>query len=152
MDRRSFLATSATVALFPLVETPAVAAVTSKAHSGDARLNAAFDRIFEGRVRHSPEQASELGLDKGANAALKSRLDTRPAPVARREDLARNRRAIAQLNAINPASLSDAARLNREVVLYSLNTATVAPPSGVTDPTPGNNSATDTDSIFEQIG
>ena len=27
------------------------------------------------------------------------------------------------------------------------NTATVAPPSGTTDPTPGNNSATDTDTV-----
>jgi uncharacterized protein (DUF885 family) len=127
MDRRSFLATSATVALLPLTEAPALAAVTAKAGNGEAKLNALFEDIFQERVRNSPTLASSLGLDKGPNAALKSKLDTRPGPVARREDLARNRRAIARLNAISPATLSDAAKLNREVVLYSLNTATVAP-------------------------
>ena len=127
MDRRSFLATGATAALLPLTEVPALAAVTAKAGSGDARLNAAFDQIFEERVRNSPTLASSLGLDKGLNAALKSKFDTDPAPVARSKTLGRNRRAIAQLQAISPATLSDAAKLNREVVLYSLDNSTVAP-------------------------
>ena len=123
MDRRSFLATGATVALLPLTEAPAFA----QAKSSDARLNALFDEIFQERVRNSPELASSLGLDKGPNADLKSKLDTRPAPVARSENLARNRRAIARLQSISPSALSDSAKLNREVVLYQLETATVAP-------------------------
>jgi uncharacterized protein (DUF885 family) len=127
MDRRSFLAASATLAMLPLADAPAVAAVTSKPDSGDAKLNALFEAIFQERVRNSPELASSLGLDKGRNAALKSKLDTDPAPLARSKSLARNRRAIAQLKAVNPATLSDAAKLNREVVLYSLETNTVAP-------------------------
>ena len=127
MDRRSFLATGATVALLPLTETPSIAAVVTKAGSGDARLNALFEQIFQERVKNSPELASSLGLDKGPNAALKSKLDTDPAPVQRSKALARNRRAIAALNAVSPSTLSDAAKLNREVVLYSLDTATVAP-------------------------
>src|SRR6185369_5306015 len=127
MDRRSFLATGATAALLPLADSPAIAAVTSKGGSGDAKLNAAFDEIFQERVRNSPTLASSLGLDKGPNAALKSRFDTDPAPVARTKSLTRNRKAIARLRAISPATLSDAAKLNREVVLYSLDTATQAP-------------------------
>ena len=127
MDRRSFLATGASAALLPLAEAPALAAAVSKPGSGDARLNAAFDAIFQERVRNSPTQASSLGLDKGPNAALKSRFDTDPAPVARAKSLGRNRRAIARLRAISPATLSDSARLNREVVLYSLDTNAVAP-------------------------
>src|SRR5690349_7608074 len=127
MDRRSFLATGASLALLPLGEAPALAAVTSKAATGDARLNAAFDDIFKERVANSPTLASSLGLDKGPNAALKSRFDTDPAPVARSKSLARNRRAIARLRAISPATLSDAAKLNREIVLYSLETSIVAP-------------------------
>lgn len=123
MDRRSFLATGATVALLPLAETPAFSAVAQT--DGDARLNALFEEIFQAQVHDSPELASSLGLDKGPNAALKAKLDTRPAPVARRETLARNRRAIVSLNAISPSSLSDSARLNREVVLYSLETNVV---------------------------
>ena len=127
MDRRSFLATGATAALLPLADTPAIAAVTSKAGSGDAKLNAAFDEIFQERVRNSPTLASSLGLDKGPNAALKSKFDTDPSPVARAKSLTRNRKAIARLRAISPAALSGAAKLNREVVLYSLETSTVAP-------------------------
>jgi uncharacterized protein (DUF885 family) len=126
MDRRSFLTASATVALLPLGQGPALAAVT-KPGSKDAQLNELFERIFEERVRVSPQLASSLGLDKGPNASLKAKLETRGAAVVRKEQLARNRRAIAEINAISPASLSDAARLNREVVLYSLETATVAP-------------------------
>jgi uncharacterized protein (DUF885 family) len=126
MDRRSFLATSATVALLPLTENSAVAAVT-KTGSNDAKINALFERIFQARVRNNPGLASSLGLDKGPNAAFKSKLDTRPASEARAEDLARNRRAIAEVQAISPATLSDAAKLNREVVLYSLETSTAAP-------------------------
>jgi uncharacterized protein (DUF885 family) len=127
MDRRSFLATGATLALLPLTEAPALAAVRARPGSGDARLNALFEQVFQERVRNSPELASSLGLDKGPNAALKSRLDTDPAPVARAKDLARNRRALARLRAIGPATLSDPAKLNREVVIYSLETNTVAP-------------------------
>jgi uncharacterized protein (DUF885 family) len=127
MDRRSFLSASATVALLPLAEAPAIAAIATKTGSGDARLNALFEQTFQERVRNSPELASSLGLDKGANAALKSKLDTDPAPVQRRKDLARNRRAIAELRSISPATLSEPAKLNREVVLYSLETNTVAP-------------------------
>jgi uncharacterized protein (DUF885 family) len=126
MDRRSFLATSAAVALLQLTEARALAAVT-KPGSGDARLNALFEQIFQERFRNSPELASSLGLDKGPNADLKSKLDTDSAPVQRRKDLARNRRAIAELKSIAPTALSDAAKLNREVVLYSLETSTVAP-------------------------
>src|SRR3954454_9598496 len=124
MDRRSFLTASATVALLPLTGAPAFAAAPE---SGDARLNQLFEDIFQERVRTSPELASQLGLDKGPNAALKSRLDTRPSAVARNQNLARDRRGIAQLNAISPATLSDAAKLNREVALYSLDTNTHAP-------------------------
>src|SRR3954469_7049445 len=126
MDRRTFLATGATVALLPLTEAPALAAVT-KPGSGDARLNALFEDIFQERVRNSPELASSLGLDKGPNAALKSKLDTRTGPAARAQDLARDRRSIARLRAIGAGTLSEPAKLNREVVLYSLETATQAP-------------------------
>jgi hypothetical protein len=42
MDRRSFLATSATVALLPRTEAPALAAVAAKPGAGDAKLNALF--------------------------------------------------------------------------------------------------------------
>jgi uncharacterized protein (DUF885 family) len=126
MDRRAFLTTSgATALLLPLTEAPAFA--VTKANSGDATLNTLFEEIFQERVRNSPELASSLGLDKGPNAALKAKLDTDPVSVSRAKNLARNRRAIARLKAVNAATLSDAAKLNREVVIYSLETATMGP-------------------------
>ena len=58
MDRRSFLATGATVALLPLTEAPALAAVGARPGSGDARLNALFEQIFQERLQNSPTLAS----------------------------------------------------------------------------------------------
>src|SRR5437764_1492212 len=104
MDRRAFLASGATVALLPLTEAPAFA--IPKPGSGDARLNGLFESIFQERVRTSPPLAPSLGLDRGPNAALKSKPDPRPAPVARRKNLARDRRAIAELRSVTPAALS----------------------------------------------
>src|SRR5687767_14326855 len=117
MDRRSVLTTGATVALLPLTEAPVFAQARG---SGDARLNALFEEIFQDAVQTSPTLATQLGLDKGPNSALKSKLRTDPVAVQRRNDLARNRSSIAQLQAISPTTLSEAAKLNREVVLYQL--------------------------------
>jgi len=125
MDRRTFLATGATVALLPLTEGPVIAAPAPG--SGDAKLNQAFENIFQERVKESPELASSLGLDKGPLAALKSQFDVDPVQTQRSKNLARNRRAIIELKAFSPATLSEAAKLNREVVLYGLETATVSP-------------------------
>ena len=126
MDRRSFLATGATATLLPLANSPALSALAAPS-ANDARLNTLFEGIFQERVRRSPELASSLGLDKGPNAGLKSRLDTRPAALAREENLQQTKRAIVQLKAVSPSSLSDPAKLNREVVIYSLETQAAAP-------------------------
>ena len=85
-------------------------------------LAAEFDRIFEAQLHRSPEVATNLGLDKGANAALRGQLadigDTgRAAAKVATAD------AIARLEAIDPAALSDADRLNRDVVLYTQRSA-----------------------------
>ena len=127
MDRRSFLATGVTAALLPLAEAPAFARASSAPGSDDAALNALFEEIFQERVRNSPELATSLGLDKGPLAALKSQLETDPLAKQRRDDLARNRKALARLRAISPNTLSEAAKVNREVVIYQLETAEVSP-------------------------
>ena len=128
MDRRAFLSTGSAVALtLPLIGTPLLAAPPAGAKtSGDARINALFEQVFQDRVRRSPELASSLGLDKGANAHLKSELDTRPIVAARAEDLARARRNLAAVQAIPPASLSNASKLNRDVVMYQIQTGMIA--------------------------
>ena len=111
MDRRTFLSTGSAAALaLPLYTSPVAAqAPTAAKASGDAKLNALFERIFQDRVKRSPSFATSLGLDKGPNAALKSTLDTRPQAAARAEDMARAKRELAQIRAIAPSTLSASA-------------------------------------------
>ncbi len=132
MDRRSFLHAGSAAALsLPLLSggtAKALVAPSGKtAAAGDAALNALFDKMFNEQVRASPTFATSLGLDKGDLADLKSKLDTRPYRAARAEDLARNRRFLAELEAVSPAPLSPAAALNREIVLYDIRTNITAP-------------------------
>ncbi|PXA98976.1 DUF885 domain-containing protein [Nostoc sp. 3335mG] len=122
MDRRFFLHSTSAVAALGLFPYAARAA----ASANDAALNAAFDAAFRGSLLLSPESATGLGLDKGADAGLKSRLSPRT-PEARRASLDQLRKSIAAIEAIGPDGLSDQAKLDREVVLYSLKGRTVAP-------------------------
>ena len=126
MDRRAFLSTAGAVTATAAIARPA-RAVAPVAAAPDARLDATFEAIFQEQVRESPEFATSLGLDKGGLAGLKARLDTRPAAAARQEEVARTRRNVAKLQAIAPARLSDSGRLNREIVLYQLESGLVAP-------------------------
>ena len=127
MDRRQFLATSSIAAATALVPTTVKAATQASAPpaSGDASLNAIFEAIFQDRVKRYPEFATSLGLDKGENAHLKSELDVRPYPQARKEDLALARKNLAEVKAVPPASLSDSAKLNRDVVVYQMETGLI---------------------------
>lgn len=127
MDRRSFLkAGGATAAIVPFsAGANAAQTAPATAAAGDAKLNALFEEIFQDRVKRYPELASSLGLDKGVNAGLKSKLDVRPVDQARKEDLALAKKNLAAVEAIAPASLSDSGKLNREVVAYQMKTGMI---------------------------
>ena len=131
MDRRAFIMSSAaTAALSTLPARSTFArnsAGTAAAPSpGDARLNAAFDQVLRETVRQSPEFATSLGLDTGKDADLRHMLgDNSYAAIAK--DLARNRKAQALVTAVDPASLSPQARIDREVVLYNIESNMVGP-------------------------
>ena len=136
MDRRDFLSSAtATALLLPLggcarqlpgMPAPVLAPAVP-AGAGDAALNQMFERIFQEQVRNSPALATYLGLDKGELAPLKSQLDTRPTRQARLEEIARTNKFIAWLEAVPEASLSPAAALNREVILWDLRTGNTGP-------------------------
>ncbi|WP_116089709.1 DUF885 domain-containing protein [Sphingomonas crusticola] len=113
MDRRAFLASSAAALAAAGIPECALA------QAGDAQLNALFDAIFADLLQQSPELATSLGLDKGAHAAAKHQLSDRSAAESAR-DAARTRAWIARLEAIDASGLSDAAALNRDVILYSM--------------------------------
>ena len=121
MDRRHFLAAGSAAGAFLLAPWARGATLP-----GDARLTAAFDTILDETIADSPEFATALGFDKGPRAALRSRLDDY-SPAARGRSLARARKAVATLEAIEPATLSPGARIDRDVVLYGQRAQTVGP-------------------------
>ncbi|MFM9828349.1 MAG: DUF885 domain-containing protein [Sphingomonas sp.] len=123
MDRRTFLS-STTAAATAVAFSPAI--LHAQPASGDAALTALLDKIFADGLKESPEQATQLGLDKGDNAALKAKLDDHSLS-ARARSLTRSNKAIADITAIDPASLSKQGRINREVVLYSLSSRVAGP-------------------------
>ena len=122
MDRRTFLASASAasaIALFP--DTLSAQTGASPANPADAKLNAVFDQVFARTLQRSPELATSLGMDKGPNAALKHRLSDN-SPAAKARDHAELKRSIAMIEAVDPAPLSERSKLDREVILYSLNT------------------------------
>ena len=126
MDRRQFLWTGSAAAL-TLSFVPGRLLAQAANASGDAALNAIFQRIFDEQVRTSPLTATFLGLDKGKLAGLRSKLDTRPDQLARREEIARTNKFIGWVENVPESGLSPAAKLNREVILWDLRTSNVGP-------------------------
>ena len=129
MERRDFLRTGGAALCLPLLSPGAAQALVlqATAGSGDKALNDVFERIFQEQVRTSPTYATFLGLDKGELAPLRSRLDTRTVEQARREEASRTDKFIGWLEAVSETGLSEAARLNREVILWDLKTNNVGP-------------------------
>jgi uncharacterized protein (DUF885 family) len=108
IDRRVFLASTAAAAAVPAL--PAMAAPPA-----DATTEAMLSQAADALLAEYPENASALGLDKGARAGLKSRLTDRSlAGRARHAEAARAR--LARLRARDRRGLSPAALLDLEVV------------------------------------
>jgi uncharacterized protein (DUF885 family) len=101
-----------------LAATGSVAAATAvpgwAAPSDDAAAARALDGITERLLRLFPERATGLGIDKGARAALKTRLtDTSPAGQQRIASELRN--MLAELGRIDAGRLSAERRVDVEV-------------------------------------
>ncbi|HEY8571891.1 DUF885 domain-containing protein [Phenylobacterium sp.] len=110
IDRRSFLAAGAALAAAPAFAQG----------SEDAKLRAQLDAIFEQTVDDSPEFATGLGLDKGARAALKARLDDNSL-AAKQRRLERARGWLAGLKGVNRDALSASGKVDYDVVAYHLD-------------------------------
>ena len=102
-------------------------ALTSAAPAGafqdaSASAEAALGGVAEDLLADYPENATSLGLDTGARAALKSRLADRSG--AGQQALARRAaERLARLRAIDPAPLTPAARIDLDVVRTAHETA-----------------------------
>ena len=134
MDRRAFLSTGSAAALG--CRLPVGTALSScwppraprppqrrGERQGDAALNALFDKIFEQHVRRIARLRHLARPRQGRQGrTCAATFDPKPVPqAARRERRAQaTRRSPRCSRAIDPASLSPAAALNREIVIYDL--------------------------------
>ncbi len=121
MDRRTFVISSSMAALVATAGRSAAQTSTR-----ESELGAAFETIFQRFLDISPELTTSLGLDKGARAAAKSRLDDDSAEGTQKQ-LQLVRKGLGELAQFSPADLSPASALNLEVVTYFLEQQTVAP-------------------------
>ena len=127
MERREFLAgAGAAAAAWGLTWPTSVLA----AGSADADFAGLVDRLFYENLLLTPDHATGLGLDRGARAGLRSRLeDNSEAGIAAKR--AFNRQALAKVRAVDSASLSPAARRNQAVIAYMFEARLAGVPFGV---------------------
>ena len=96
--------------------------VATPAPAGEAGVSALLDSIGENLLWLDPEQATTLGVDTGARAALRSRLKDRSA--AGQERIAATLRAdLTRAEAVDVAPLSHSTRTSVEVVRSAYRTA-----------------------------
>jgi uncharacterized protein (DUF885 family) len=121
MNRRDLLVSSAALACtagsaFAETATPGSAGKGQIGEGG--RLNALFDAIMTEALDHSPEFTTSLGLDNGARAAAKAKLDDRSIP-AQDAAVARTADQLRRLRAIDRMALTPADQVNYDCVLYT---------------------------------
>ncbi|MBL6853420.1 MAG: DUF885 family protein [Alphaproteobacteria bacterium] len=113
LDRRQLLGSAAALGAASFI-TPVFAADDEA-----ARLNALMDVFFQEGLQQGPEQATLLGLDKGPNAGLRSRLrDESAAGVAASRALSADQ--LKRIQGIDPGKLSGMDRVNYDTVRYTL--------------------------------
>lgn len=125
MHRRQFLASTAAI-----TATAALPAGLRAATGEDAKVAALFDAFFQEGVDESPEGATSLGLDTGARAGLKARLNDYSAQ-GKIDRLDRVKARLKRLRAIDRKALSANSQLDYDVVEYDL-TRTIASESRFT--------------------
>ena len=90
----------------------------AQAVSPDATLASLLDTLFQEDLHHRPESATQLGLDVGPNAGLKSRLsDNSTHGIAAAKALTLDQ--LGRLQAIDRSALSDAAKVDLDTLLYT---------------------------------
>ena len=113
IDRRRLLGSAAALAGAAALPSAAWA----RQNTEDARLDALLTRQFEKALDDGPEGVTSLGLDVGARAGQRSRLDDRsPEFFAAQRDEAAAR--LAELRTIDASALSADGRLNYDVALF----------------------------------
>ncbi len=122
IDRRTVLLSGAAASAFALASETigqAVAAVAPAPNMAGAQLNRLFDAFMAENLDRSPTQATSLGLDKGARAYQRSKIDD-SSLAAIASDKQRTADQLKRLKALDPSALSGQDRVNYDVVLFGL--------------------------------
>ncbi len=118
MERREFLAgAGVAAAAWGLIWPASAPASALAAGSADADFAALVDRLFYESLLLTPINATNLGLDTGARAGLRFRLDDKT-EAGKAAMQALDRAALAAVRSVNAAALSPAARRNRDVIIH----------------------------------
>jgi len=126
-DRRTFLMSAASAVAIGATGTAPLfkAAAQPASPGGAAALNALMERAYQEIILSDPETRTSLGLDGGANAAAKSRLDDRSL-----DGLAADQRKVREtrtaLLAIPRAGLTGMDAVNYDTLKYFADTAVSA--------------------------
>ena len=115
LNRRSLLITSVAAGAAATLPNLAFAA---DAPTGDPALAKLFDQFFQENLRLRPESATQIGLDKGANADLKGKLGDESA-AGRAAAKAQTDDQLKRLKAIDRSQLNGADRLNYDTIVYT---------------------------------
>jgi len=116
LTRREALAGLVATTALPILSVPAAAVA-----GNDAQANALLQSFADNLLRFYPEQASSLGVDTGARAALRSKLEDRSS--AGQERIAAIVRAdLRRAETIDTSKLSFDTRTGVEVVKYAYRT------------------------------
>ncbi len=119
IDRRRFLS-SASAGAAVVAAGPALAKISTPPTGTNPALAAFMDKYFETQVDASPETATQLGLDTGARAGLKSHL-TIPTRAQEEKDRALVRTARAQLGKLNRASMGSQDAIYYDTIAANLD-------------------------------
>lgn len=121
-DRRQFLLASASVAVLAGLPAWAQAPAPSAGGAADPAFGALLDAFFNETLQLHPESATQLGLDKGDKAGLRSRLSD-ASDAGRAAEKAQTQDQIRRLLAVDRAALSPADQVSYDVVLYTRRSA-----------------------------
>jgi uncharacterized protein (DUF885 family) len=114
LNRRRLLAAGASAAA---LAGPATALARTEAASPSARLQAMLDAFLQEDLKRKPEQATNLGLDTGANAALRARWgDVSTAGMA--QDRVDNAERLRRLRTIDRTALSASEKIDYDTMVY----------------------------------